>query len=273
MNLNYKDKNGLTEEEFLKQYNPKDYDRPSVTSDILIFKMGTNLNGLKILLIKRGGHPYINCWALPGGFVNIDESTFTAANRELKEETGIENIYLEQLYTYSNPTRDPRSRVISVAYMALVPTTKDVKAGDDASDAAWFDIKMDDKTMVLSNKEKDIEIKYSLCSQEFTCGHITYENSVPDLISEERLAFDHQLIIYDGLMRLRNKVEYSNIAFNLVGEEFTLPDLQRVYEVILGKKLYKTNFRDKIEDKIVVTDEKKVSITGNKLSTVYKFKK
>ena len=273
MNSHIKDKNGLTEEEFLKSYNPKDYDRPSVTSDILIFTMSPKLDRLKLLLIKRGGHPYINCWALPGGFVNNDESTFTAANRELKEETGLEDIYLEQLYTYSQPQRDPRTRVISVAYMALVPANKIVIAGADDSDAEWFDIQIKDNNLIISSDEKNVIIQYQLNNTEFQCGHITYENQVPQLISDEKLAFDHQLIIFDGLMRLRNKIEYSNIAFNLVEEKFTLPDLQKVYETILGKALFKTNFRDKLQEKIIKTNEKGVSITGKKSSILYKFRK
>ena len=116
-----KNKNGLTEKEFLAQYNPGHYERPSVTVDMLLFGMSKDLKGLKLLLIKRNNHPYIDCYALPGGFVDIKESAYTAACRELEEETGLKDIYMEQLYTMSQPDRDPRMRVIDIAYMTLIP--------------------------------------------------------------------------------------------------------------------------------------------------------
>ncbi|NLL71974.1 MAG: NUDIX hydrolase [Clostridiales bacterium] len=272
MDSELRNKDGLTEKEFLLQYRPGDYERPSVTVDILLFTVDPELNSLKLLLIKRGNHPYMNCWALPGGFVDMDESAFTAANRELKEETGLEGIYLEQLYTYSQPGRDPRMRVISIAYIALIPMTEAV-AGDDATDTEWFDISMDSDRLLLTSKEKDITIEYLLKNKTFESGMITYDNQVPQLKSKSKLAFDHNLIIYDGLMRLRNKADYTDIVFNLMGEQFTLPDLQRVYEMVLGRKLYKKNFRDKIKDKVVNTGEEGKSIKGNKMSALYSYKK
>ena len=116
-----RNENGLTEKEFLEQYKPGDYERPSVTVDMLVLGMSEKLDGLKVLLIQRKDHPFIDCWALPGGFVNMDESTYQAACRELEEETGLKNVYMEQLYTMSNPDRDPRMRVIDVSYIALIP--------------------------------------------------------------------------------------------------------------------------------------------------------
>ncbi len=272
MSNKIKDKKGLTEKEFLDQYRPGDYERPSVAVDILLFTVDPELNNLKLLLIKRGNHPYMNCWALPGGFVGMDESAYIAANRELKEETGLEDIYLEQLYTYTQPKRDPRMRVISIAYIALIPMTE-VVAGDDADDAAWFNISMDDNSLLLTNEEKDVTIKYLLKNKTFESGMITYENAVPELYSEEKLAFDHNLIILDGITRIRNKAEYKDVVFNLMGETFTLPDLQIVYEIILGRTLYKKNFRDKIKDKVVKTGDKGKSIKGNKMSNLYTYKK
>ena len=272
MNNELRNKDGLTEKEFLEQYRPGDYERPSVTVDILLFTVDPGLNNLKILLIKRGNHPYMNCWALPGGFVDMKESAFTAANRELKEETGLEGIYLEQLYTYSQPNRDPRMRVIDIAYIALIPMTEAV-AGDDAADAAWFDVLMDNDKLILTNKEKDVTIEYVLKNKTFESGLITYENVVPELHSNEKLSFDHNLIILDGIMRLRNKAEYTDVVFNLMGEKFTMPDLQKVYEIVLGHHLYKKNFRDKIKDKVIETGEEGKSIRGNKISALYTFKK
>ena len=151
-----RNKDGLTEEEFLKQYKPSKYERPSVTVDMLILCMSRYLDNLKVLLIQRKNHPYINCWALAGGFVGIHESTYDAACRELQEETGlVTNTYLEQLYTMSNPDRDPRMRVIDVAYITLM-REQPVLAGDDAKKSLWFDISLHDDILELKNEEENI---------------------------------------------------------------------------------------------------------------------
>ncbi|MEE0058378.1 MAG: NUDIX domain-containing protein [[Bacteroides] pectinophilus] len=265
---------GLTEKEFLEQYCPGDYDRPSVSVDMMILAMDNSLGSLRTLLVQRRNHPYIDCWALPGGFVGIDESAYEAACRELEEETGLKDIYLEQIYTMSQPDRDPRMRVIDIAYMALVPlknVESMVRAGDDAKDALWFDIRMTEKSLIFRNEERGIHIEYSLKKKVFKNGVIKVKNYVPEAVGEEKLAFDHAQIILEGLMRLRNKAEYSDVVFNLMAKEFTLPDLQRVYEIILGKKLYKANFRDKIVDKVMLLDKKGISITGRKSSALYRY--
>ncbi|CDD58198.1 putative uncharacterized protein [Bacteroides pectinophilus CAG:437] len=265
---------GLTEKEFLEQYCPGDYDRPSVSVDMMILAMDKSLGSLRTLLVQRRNHPYIDCWALPGGFVGIDESAYEAACRELEEETGLKDIYLEQIYTMSQPDRDPRMRVIDIAYMALVPlknVESMVRAGDDAKDALWFDIRMTERSLIFSNEERGIHIEYSLKKKIFKNGVIKVKNYVPEAVGEEKLAFDHAQIILEGLMRLRNKAEYSDVVFNLMAKEFTLPDLQRVYEIILGKKLYKANFRDKIVDKVMLLDKKGISITGRKSSALYRY--
>lgn len=266
-------RDGLTEEEYLAQYKPGDYERPSVTADILIFSPAADLGSLKILLIKRGNHPFINRWALPGGFVNIDESSYAAACRELKEETGLDNVYMEQLYTFSQPGRDPRMRVIDIAYLALI-NESDVYAGDDASDAAWFTFTLDDENrkMVMENRDRHIRIEYSLESKKFMNGRLTYENYIPVKVSETGLAFDHAEIIMEGCLRLRNKIMYTDVAFNLVPEEFTFPDIQRIYELVLGKSLYKTTFRTQLEDRMMPLGKKGKSITGAKASELYTYK-
>ena len=263
-------RDGLTEEEFLAQYSPGKYERPSVAVDMLILGMNQFLDGLKVLLIQRNNHPYIDRWALPGGFVKITESAYTAACRELMEETGLSDVYLEQLYTMSQPERDPRMRVIDIAYMALIPETP-VKAGDDAKDALWFDITFRDEELRLEHKDRGIFIEYRLQKKSFKNGRMKVDSLIPVLDSEDALAFDHAEIVLDGLMRLRNKIEYSDIAFNLVPEEFTLPDLQRVYEIILGKSLYKSNFKNSLTRKIVPLNRKGTSIVGNKAATLYRY--
>lgn len=257
-------KDGLTEKEFLDAYAPGDYERPSVTVDMLIFTIQEN--ELKLLLIKRKDHPYINHWAIPGGFVNMEESTLEAAERELKEETNIDNVYMEQLYTWSNPNRDPRMRVISNSYIALVNNDNlNPIAGDDAAEVAWFSVKKkvtdidEDGTiysdLILRNEELDIEIDTRVFSIPKQNGVInTFDTKIVQ-ISDIKLAFDHIDIVNMAIDRLRNKVEYTPIAFNLVSEKFTLPDLQKVYEILLDKPLYKANFRNKIAPMVVELDD------------------
>lgn len=182
----------------------EDYPRPSVTADVIIFTLREN--DLHVLLIKRGHSPFEGMWAIPGGFVDIGESLEEAALRELEEETGVRDVYLEQLYTFGDPGRDPRGRVITVAYFALVPATAiHPRAGDDAAEARWW--------------------------------------SVCDL---PPLAFDHADILAYALQRLRYKLEYAAVGFELLPETFTLSELQAAYEIILGEKLDKRNFRRKI---------------------------
>ncbi len=181
-----------------------DYPHPAVTTDIVIFTLEDN--ELKVLLIERSNDRYRGCWALPGGFVDIDEDLETAALRELKEETGVTGVYLEQLYTFGRPDRDPRERVISVAYYALVPIDKlHIRPDSDASKAEWH-----------------------ACS------------ALPDL------AFDHQQIVGLARQRLAAKMDYSTIGLNFMPHKFTLSELQRVYEIIKGTPLDKRNFRKRV---------------------------
>lgn len=210
-----RDKNGLTEEEFLAAYKPGNYPRPSVAADMVIFagndetgEAGQDQSGtgLKLLMIRRGGHPYLGCWALPGGFVKPTETTEQAAKRELKEETGVDQGYLEQLYTFSQPGRDPRTWVISCSYLALVDSSRlNVRAGDDAADAAWFDVGLrrlggeHAEHWELCLSHGDIPLRAVLEKEEgqsFTQCRIT-EN--------QGIAFDHARIIASGLERLQRE--------------------------------------------------------------------
>ncbi|HZO71548.1 MAG TPA: NUDIX domain-containing protein [Ktedonobacteraceae bacterium] len=185
-------------------YDASKYERPSVTVDVVM--MSLRQRDLQVLLVKRRAWPYEGMWAIPGGFVNIDESLEAAAKRELQEETRVQDVYLEQLYTFGDPGRDPRTRVITVVYFALLDSERlHVKAASDAADVGWFPV-------------------YDL----------------------PPLAFDHAQILEYTLNRLRGKLEYTTIAFNLLSEQFTLRELQRVYEIILHRKLDKRNFRKKI---------------------------
>ena len=213
-------------------YDASKYERPSVTVDVVIFSILDEM--LKVLLIKRKGWPHDGMWAIPGGFVDMHESLEHAAYRELAEETGVasSDVYLEQLYTFGEPDRDPRTRVITVAYFALVSADKiNPQAASDAADVGWF--------------------------------------SVYDLPS---LAFDHADILDYALTRLRYKLEYSAVGFQLLPEKFTLRDLQDAYEIVLGTPLDKGNFRSKLRKTGVVEMVDGYRDTGGRPARLYRFR-
>ena len=185
-------------------YDASRFERPSVTVDVVIFPL--RQDQLQVLLVKRKHWPFEGMWALPGGFIHMDESLEEAARRELEEETGVRDVYLEQLYTFGDLERDPRTRVVTVAYFALVSSDHlKLRAATDAADANWF-----------------------------------LTNAPPPL------AFDHADILSYAVTRLRYKLEYSAVGFQLLPAEFTLTELQVAYETILDEKLDKRNFRRRI---------------------------
>ncbi len=256
------DLDGLTEQAYLTQYNPGDYARPSVASDIVIFTVADlpepnrrKLTGkeLCVLLIRRGGHPYLNCWALPGGFVRPAETVGAAAYRELLEETGVNSGHLEQLYTFSTPGRDPRTWVMSCAHMALVDGKSILpKAGDDASDASWFRL-----TFGASGNGR---YRLTLTHGDISLSALVTQAPDADcegmkIVENQGLAFDHAKIIACAVQRLRNKLDYTDLALNLMPEQFTLTELQQVYETILDKSLLKAAFRRKVAHLVRETGE------------------
>ncbi len=286
-------KQGLTEKEFLSKYDAGQYERPSVTVDMLVFTIMNEMKEsyrklpdktLNILMVKRGDHPYMGYWALPGGFVDIDESLDKAALRELKEETNIDSIYMEQLYTWGDVGRDPRTRVIGCSYMSLVDSSRlDIKAGDDAEDAAWFRVRYSvvEQKKAAAGKGYSVQncVRLLLCNdtEELTATikvDKTFEGNVVkvsrELTESKGIAFDHGKIIEYAVERLRNKIEYTDIAFSLMPECFTLTELQQVYEVILGKELLKANFRRKISDMVIETDEYTKN-AGHRPSKLFKY--
>ncbi|MBO4347027.1 MAG: NUDIX hydrolase [Lachnospiraceae bacterium] len=217
----------------MEKYDSSIYEKLSVAVDLLVFTIEND--ALKILMVERSEEPFANMPALPGVFVGINETLDEAAVRGIREEAGLEDIYFEQLYSFGEVERDPRMRIISVAYMALVPIEKlNFHAGQRTLSARLVDVK---------------EL----------------------LESDEKVAFDHKKIIEYGRWRLANKVEYTKIAFHLVGEEFTLPNLQKVYEILLGKSLYKANFRKKIAPMIEETD-RSTSGDAHRPSKLYRLK-
>lgn len=274
-NLIFKNKQGLTEEEFFKLYDADIYKKPSFSVDMLIFTVTDEekINyrklpekSLKILLVKRGDHPFIGKWALPGGFVDVEESLEEAALRVLKTETNIDDIYMEQLYTWGDVNRDPITRVISASYMALVDSSSlNIKAGSYEEDARWFNVDyaiLQQKKAAAENGyiyEQIAEIKLWTDSENLTSKIKITEN--PDgrikreIIESDGIAFDHGKFIEYAVDRLRNKIEYTGLAFNLMPELFTLTELQQVYEVILGKELLAAAFRRKTANMVIETNQ------------------
>jgi 8-oxo-dGTP diphosphatase len=221
-----------TEDDFLGKYDLTAYPRPSVTVDIVLF---TVVDGqLRVLLIRRGTHPFLGHWALPGGFIRPQESAEEAARRELREEAGAQDIYLEQLFTFSRPGRDPRGWVVSVAYYALVTLERlTIRAGDDASDARWFQVR--------DGVDGAVEA-HALPGGGPVC-----------------LAFDHADILATALQRIRGKLDYVPIGFQLLPPRFTLTQLQVVHQAVLGRPLDKRNFRAKVQrDRLVVATPERV---------------
>ena len=222
----------MSDLETAETYDVSKYDRPSVTVDVVIFSILDEQ--LKVLLIKRKGWPYEGMWAIPGGFVQMDEGLEDAAYRELAEETGVkqEQVYLEQLYTFGDPGRDPRTRVITVAYFALVTADQLApQAADDVDEVGWFSV-------------------YNLPA----------------------LAFDHADILDYALTRLRYKLEYSAVGFQLLPEKFTLRELQDAYEIVLGTELDKGNFRSKLRKTQVVEKVDGYRNTGGRPARLYRFR-
>lgn len=268
-----------SEEEFLKSYNPEDYDRLSLTVDILLFSVSSEIKDnyrktedkkMSILLVKRTDYPYKDRWCLPGGFVGIDEDLDKAPNRILKNETNLDDIYLEQLYTFGSAKRDPRMRIVSTSYMALV--NKNRIYNNISSNASWFDIisyeeKGDIVDIILDNGSTIIKFSIIKKLKENTVDTYDMEVTRNDL-----LAFDHPQVILTGLERLKNKIEYTDIVFNMMPELFTLGELQKVYEAILGKKLLDPAFRRIIANKVEKTECMKTG-GGHRPSYMFRYKK
>ncbi|MFC6651098.1 NUDIX domain-containing protein [Paenibacillus rhizoplanae] len=292
-NQPFTDPNGLNEEQFLQNYNAGSYERPSVTVDMLIFTvMEQEQNNyrkladksLQLLLIQRGEHPFLGQWALPGGFVGISESVEEAARRELYSETNIDNIYMEQLYTWGDVDRDPRMRVISCSYMALVDRKAlDVQAGDDAAAAAWFDVSYHILETRREALEQDVRqetlVEIILESeQEKLSGVIKLTETIQghvrqvsrEIVRSAGFSFDHLLMVQYAIERLRGKAEYTDIIFNLMPPLFTLSELQRVYEIILGKELLAAAFRRKIAERVIETDQS-TRDAGHRPSKLYRY--
>lgn len=205
------------------------YPHPAVTTDCVVF--GFDGSALNLLLIQRGIEPYLGAWALPGGFMNIDETAEQGALRELQEETGVKDIYIEQLQAFTTVNRDPRERVLTIAFLAFVRKENyELLAGDDAAQARWFPV-----------------------------------TDLPEL------AFDHQEIIRVALDRLRWKITYQPLAFRLLNRTFTMTQLQTIYEVVLGQSFDRRNFHKKMMALGYITPTDQVARQNGRPGTLYSF--
>ncbi len=267
-----------SEEAFLKAYDPNQFERLSLTTDILIFSVSSEKTNnyrklsekfLSVLLVKREDYPYKGKWCLPGGFVGIDESIEDATKRILKKETNLENIYVEQLYTFGEIDRDPRMRVISTAHVALID--KNLLKDNLAHNAKWFHVipkeVSDGLEIVLDSGDEVLSFKVRKIVNDSMRSDYRYQT-----IENTSIAFDHDLVIASGLERIKNKIEYTDIAFHLVPEEFTLGELQQIYEVVLGKELLDPAFRRIIKEKVEKTNHFQTG-EGHRPSALFRYKK
>lgn len=266
-----------SEEEFLKDYDSSVFEKLSMTTDILIMSVSNEDTGnyrklsekkFSILLVKRDNYPFKDKWCLPGGFVGIDETLDEAAKRVLKTETNLKDIYIEQLYTFSGVKRDPRMRVISTSYMALVD--KNRLMDKLSANASWFNVFLleDEKSynVTLDNGIEEIKFVVGKKLRNKTTDRYDF-----NIIKNDKLAFDHPLVIVSGIERLKNKIEYTDIVFNMMPKYFTLGELQQVYEVILGKKLLDPAFRRIIANKVEKTDKVQTG-GGHRPSALFRYK-
>lgn len=251
----------MNEIEYLKKYNDSKYEKPSVAVDICIFSVfdenddnsrKLSSKTLRILLIRRGVHPYLGEYALPGGFVRPHETLEQAAARELLEETYVECGFLKQVRAFSDLNRDPRGWIISCSFMALLDGKKlNVMGGDDAEKAEWFDVKF---------REINVTSKETIWELTLNNGYDTLTATIKQLLSDslkneypnfeiiisDGIAFDHALIIAYATFNLRRLMKVSEIAFELLPEQFTLSELQKIYETVLDKELLTPAFRRSI---------------------------
>lgn len=282
-----------SEEEFLNNYDATEYDKPSLCVDNILFTIRESesnnyrklpTKSLQILLVHRNNYPYKDCWSLPGTFITTDESLDDAATRCLKEKSNISNVYLEQLYTFGDVNRDPRTRVISCTYMSLVDSTNfSLKPGKNVTDIDFFTVSTnisdyevkETKTGNITTYITELTLKNAnttLTAKIKTEKKLVNTKSITTykIVKSENIAFDHAKTIIYALDRLKNKVEYTDIAFSLMPKEFTLTNLQKCYEILLDKPLLAANFRRKIAHMVTETDNMTVG-AGHRPSKLYKF--
>ena len=267
-----------SEEEFLKDYKSDEFEKLSMTADILVVSVSsedtnnyrkTDKKMMSILLAKRDDYPYKGKWCLPGGFLDPKTETLEdCARRVLKKETNLSDIYLEQLFTFDAIDRDPRMRIVSTAYVGLIDRNK-IKS--HIEHASWFDvISIEEKDnlvkMKLTNKEEILELSIRKKLRKGSTDRYDFIS-----VDNKDIAFDHDKVILAGIERIKNKVNYTDIVFNMMPEYFTLGELQQVYEVILNKKLLDPAFRRIIANKVEKTEKMKTG-EGHRPSYLFRYK-
>lgn len=266
------------EEAFLSDYSMSDYDRLSVTADIVALRIRTETgdtyrhNGssnLSVLLVKRGEYPYKNMWALPGGFLRKDETIEECAFREIKEETNVSPVSLMPIGTFSNINRDPRGRIISNGYLSIISDCDcQVRGGTDATEAAWFDVSFVDSNtgFLLTLTSKDITLSVHLNEVKTIFKKTEYK-----AVGKTELAFDHGEIIASAITLLRNCSKDYDIVFDFLPERFTLTAFQDVVETIMDITLTAANFRRKVSEYVEETEDY-VKGAGHRPAKLYKRK-
>lgn len=273
MKMNYSEVNMQISQEdkkFLELYSDSEYQKPSVTVDAVILRMIDKDTDnyrklpekkLQVFLTKRKYSPFINCYAIVGTFIDLNNSLADTMSLCVQNKVGLKNFYQEQLFTFGDKQRDPRTRVLSVSYMLLTNTEETLENGE------WFDIYLDiknsnssttiegyfvekDVTIILKNNNQTLENKLKI---KLDSNGLEMKKEVEILSTD--VAFDHIKIIYYALDRLKNKLEYTDIAFNLLSEKFTLTELKNCYEEILGTKLLDANFRRKTSELVTPLNE------------------
>ncbi|MBQ8789887.1 MAG: NUDIX hydrolase [Ruminiclostridium sp.] len=248
-----------SEKKFLEVYDIESYDRPSVATDIVVYAIREDDSDsfrkdpekkLSVLMIERGEHPFKNKWALPGGFVRMDETVPQAAIREVKEETGVTPSALFCTGVFSGLSRDPRGRIISNAFTCILKNTESTTAGSDADRAEWFDISVreEDNEYILTLVKDDISLVSRLRKAEDVAGITSYS-----IQADSPLAFDHAEIILTSFLQLREKAESFGLIFDFLPAEFTLAELQKVQETITGRVSAAANFRRKASEYVEET--------------------
>lgn len=252
-----------SEKEFLENYNIEDYERPSVTADVVAFMISRTEeesyrkepdSRLSLLLVKRSEFPFRSCWALPGGFLKGDESVEECAMREIREEANVTPASLMLVGVFSDPERDPRGRIISNAFASIISENSvSEMGGDDAEDARWFDVSFERKTdghYQLELKNGDISLNALLAERETKFHRTSFE-----IIDSGEIAFDHAKMIAAALTSLRSEAESFSGIFDFLPEKFTLTQLQRVQETIMNISVLPANFRRKAAEYVTETDE------------------
>ena len=283
------------EQEYLSKYDISQYARPSLATDMAIYSIFAEAKDnirklpkqeLKLLLIKRANYPYLNHWALPGGFCRPTEDVYETAKRELFEETNVQNAYLNLVGTFGEVNRDPRGWIISNTFLALIDAKScALRAGTDAWEAKWFTVELSRKQLRkeigenganieteyelnLVHEESDIRLSAKLIEHKQFCNY--HETVHYEIIESHQIAFDHAKLILYTLLALRENVKKdSKLVFDLLPELFTLTQLQNAFELILEEKLLTPNFRRKIADYVIETDQS-VEGAGHRPAKLFK---